>query len=115
MRRFGITENYWEHTGSQRVDPGLMLLTRQEQDRFVFRVPSLGNAAKTAPYFHDGSVPELRRATRIMARVQLGQDLSDGALGELVAFQEALTGRVPDRFSPPPDFPSGPPLIASRR
>ncbi len=50
-----------------------------------------------------------------MARVQLGQDLSDGALGELVAFQEALTDRVPDRFSPPPDFPSGPPLIASRR
>src|SRR3712207_8672085 len=111
MQRFGIAGNYWEHTGSQHIDSGLMLLTRQEQDRFVFRVPSLRNVARTYPYFHDGSVPELRRATRIMARVQLGRNLSDGVVDELVAFQEALTGGMPDHFSPPPNFPSGPPLV----
>ena len=50
-----------------------------------------------------------------MARVRLDPDLGDEALDEPVAFQEALTGRVPDRFSLPPDVPSGPPLFASRR
>jgi cytochrome c peroxidase len=92
-----------------------MALTRREEDRFVFRVPSLRNIAKTGPYFHDGSVPELRRASRIMARVQLGRDLDDAALDELVALQEALTGRVPDHFSPPPEPPSERPLVASRQ
>lgn len=114
-QRFGIAEDYWKHTGSADIDSGLMALTKREEDRFVFRVPSLRNVAKTQPYFHDGSVPELRRATQIMARVQLGQDLGDAALDELVAFQEALTGRVPDHFSPPPSLPSERPLIAGRR
>ncbi|GAA0589173.1 cytochrome-c peroxidase [Craurococcus roseus] len=114
-QRFGIAEDYWKHTGSADIDSGLMALTKREEDRFVFRVPSLRNAAKTQPYFHDGSVPELRRATQIMARVQLGRDLGEAALDELVAFQESLTGRVPDHFSPPPDLPSEPPLIAGRR
>jgi cytochrome c peroxidase len=47
--------------------------------------------------------------------VQLGRDLDDAALDELVALQEALTGRVPDHFSPPPEPPSERPLVASRR
>ena len=115
MRRFGVVEDYWEQTGSPRIDSGLMLLTRQEEDRFVFRVPSLRNAAKTGPYFHDGSVPDLRRAVRIMGRVQLGKDLGDGALDELVAFLEALTGRVPDHYTPPPQFPAEPPVATRRR
>ena len=115
MQRFGVTGNYWEHTGSLNIDSGRLALTRREEDRFVFRVPSLRNVAKTQPYFHDGSVPELRRATWIMARVQLGRNLSDLALDELVAFQEALTGRVPDHFSPPPELPSEDPLVAQRR
>ncbi|MBD0271163.1 MAG: hypothetical protein ICV73_04460, partial [Acetobacteraceae bacterium] len=75
MQRFGVTGNYWEHTGSLNIDSGRLALTRREEDRFVFRVPSLRNVAKTQPYFHDGSVPELRRATWIMARVQLGRNL----------------------------------------
>ncbi len=78
-------------------------------------MPSLRNVAKTQPYFHDGSVPDLRRATRIMARLQLGKTLNDLALDELVAFQEALTGQVPDHFSPPLSVPLGAPLVANRR
>ncbi len=116
MQRFGIAGDYWEHTGSRDVDSGLMQRTRQEQDRFVFRVPSLRNVAKTSPYFHDGSVRELRRAVGIMARVQLGQELDDVALEELVAFLEALTGRVPDHYAPPPSLPpSQPSQVANHR
>ncbi len=41
--------------------------------RGVWRVPSLRNVALTAPYFHNGSVTELKEAVRIMATVQLGR------------------------------------------
>jgi len=66
LQRFGVQENYWEHTGSPDIDSGLMRITGEEQDRFFFRVPLLRNIAKTSPYFHDGSVDDLRRATDIM-------------------------------------------------
>jgi cytochrome c peroxidase len=105
LRRFGIVEEYWRQTGSTSVDAGLASVTRQEADRFVFRVPMLRNVARTAPYFHDGAVAELRRATHIMARVQLGQEPDEAALDELVAFQEALTGEIPAHFAPPPGVP----------
>lgn len=105
LQRFGVMENYWEHTGSPQIMSGLMDATGEEGDRFFFRVPLLRNIAKTGPYFHDGSVDDLRRATEIMARIQLGQDLDDEALDELVAFQEALTGEIPVNFEPPEGIP----------
>jgi cytochrome c peroxidase len=43
----------------------------------VWRIPSLRNVAVTAPYFHNGSVADLKDAVRIMARVQLGLDIGD--------------------------------------
>lgn len=105
MQKFGITENYWPHTGSVEIDSGRMRATGKEEDRFFFRVPLLRNIAKTYPYFHDGSVSELKRATDIMAKVQLGQSLPDDVLNDLVAFQEALTGPIPANFAPPPGIP----------
>jgi cytochrome c peroxidase len=105
LQRFGVVEDYWHQTGSAAIDPGLVAVTRQEQDRFVFRVPILRNIANTAPYFHDGSVPDLRQAVRIMARVQLGQEMAEEGLDELVAFMGSLTGEMPEHFSPPPGVP----------
>lgn len=105
LQKFGVIEDYWSHTGSRDIDSGLMKSSGKESDRFFFRVPLLRNIAKTEPYFHDGSVASLRRATDIMARIQLGQRLSDEALDELVAFQEALTGEIPVNFVPPPGIP----------
>lgn len=43
----------------------------------VWRIPSLRNVAVTAPYFHNGSVTELKEAVRIMARTQLGLAIGD--------------------------------------
>lgn len=105
MQRFGLVESYEPYTGSTKVDQGLMGSTGNERDRNVFRVPLLRNIAKTAPYFHDGSVAELKKATDIMARVQLGKVLDDATLDELVAFMEALTGPVPKNFRPPKGIP----------
>jgi cytochrome c peroxidase len=114
LQRFGIVEEYWRQTGSVVVDAGLASVTRKEEDRFVFRVPMLRNVARTGPYFHDGSVAELRQATRIMGRVQLGQEIDETALDELVAFLEALTGEIPAHFAPPPGVPFTLPLGVGR-
>jgi cytochrome c peroxidase len=105
MQKFGITENYWPHTGSVVIDSGKMRNTGKEEDRFFFRVPLLRNIAKTPPYFHDGSVADLKRATNIMAKIQLGQTLTDDVLDDLVAFQESLTGALPTNFAPPQGIP----------
>ncbi|MDX9944290.1 MAG: cytochrome c peroxidase [Azonexus sp.] len=105
LQRFGIVDNYWSHTGSADIDSGLMKNTGKEEDRFFFRVPLLRNIAKTQPYFHDGSVADLKKATDIMAKVQLGQTLDDNTLNELVAFMESLTGNIPVNFVAPAGIP----------
>jgi cytochrome c peroxidase len=98
---FGLAKPYWEETGSTKVDPGLFAATKKESDRYVFRVPMLRNVARTAPYFHDGSVATLEKAVRIMGRVQLGSELDDGEVDAILAFLETLTGRVPANYAPP--------------
>ena len=56
LKKFGVTKDYSLETGSQKLDAGRFAVTKKEEDRYVFRVPMLRNVAKTAPYFHDGSV-----------------------------------------------------------
>ena len=40
-------------------DSGRMRFTQLEQDRALFKVPSLRNVGLTAPYMHDGSLKSL--------------------------------------------------------
>ncbi|HZN26823.1 MAG TPA: cytochrome C peroxidase, partial [Burkholderiales bacterium] len=101
MQRFGLVKNYWLETGSDKIDQGRYAITKKEEDRYVFRVPMLRNVAKTAPYFHDGSVERLDQAVRIMASVQLGRALGDATIADIVAFLESLTGEVPPHYGPP--------------
>jgi cytochrome c peroxidase len=101
FQRFGIVKNYWLETGSDKIDQGRYAITKKEEDRYVFRVPMLRNIAKTAPYFHDGSVERLDHAVRIMATVQLARTLDDATVADIVAFLESLTGDVPSHYAPP--------------
>ncbi len=89
---FGIFARYWELTGSPAPDEGRERATGKPADRHYFKVPSLRNVARTAPYFHDGSVEKLEDAVRIMGRAQLGLMLTDEQVGELVAFLKTLGG-----------------------
>lgn len=100
-RKFGLVKEYWLATRSKNPDVGRFAVTNNEADKYVFRVPSLRNVAKTAPYFHDGSVTHLREAVRIMASVQLGRELDPNDADAIVAFLEGLTGSVPATFAPP--------------
>lgn len=102
MQKFGIVKDYWIATGSKDIDPGRFAATKNEADRYVYRVPMLRNIAKTAPYFHDGSVARLDDAVRVMAEVQLGRTLPEHDVGDIVAFLESLTGALPGHYAPPP-------------
>jgi cytochrome c peroxidase len=64
------------------------------------------------PYFHDGSVATLPEAVRVMARVQLGAELEDGEVTEMVAFLGSLTGPLPQDFATVPVLPPGEALPA---
>jgi len=105
FQKFGVTKDYWLETKSEKPDVGRFAVTKNEQDRYVFRVPMLRNVAKTAPYFHDGSVERLDQAVRIMASVQLGRELDDAALADITAFLESLSGEVPANYAPPGQRP----------
>lgn len=52
----------------------------------------LRNVARTAPYFHDASAQRLPDAVRVMARYQLGRQLSEAEVTDIVTFVESLTG-----------------------
>jgi cytochrome c peroxidase len=104
LHKFGVVKDYWLATGSQPVDPGRFAATRKEEDKYVYRVPMLRNAARTAPYFHDGSVATLEQAIRVMADVQLGRRLGDQDVRDIAAFIESLTGQIPAHYAPPPSL-----------
>src|SRR5690606_20307213 len=83
--------------GSRRADLGRFAITGRESDRRVFRVPSLRNVAVTAPYFHDGRTASLNDAVRIMARSQLGRELTEREIRAIVKFLRTLTGEYRGR------------------
>lgn len=101
MQKFGLTKDYWLATGSNPPDLGRFNATKKEEDRYVFRVPMLRNVERTAPYFHDGSVSTLPQAVRVMAEVQLGRQLPEADVADIVAFLGALTGPIPAHYAPP--------------
>jgi cytochrome c peroxidase len=93
--KLGVMGDYFKGRQLQLADYGLYNQTHQEADKFKFKVPSLRNVEKTAPYFHDGSVATLPQAVDVMAHVQLGLNLSKAQRDEIVAFLDALTGELP--------------------
>jgi cytochrome c peroxidase len=96
FQKFGLMQPYWELTKSKVIDNGKYELTKNEADKYVFKVPGLRNIAKTYPYFHDGSVMSLKEATDIMGKTQLNKNFTDKELDNLVAFMKSLTGEISD-------------------
>ncbi len=99
----GLLESY--------SDKGRARLTNKASDEAVFRVPSLRNVGRTAPYLHNGSIATLREVIDRYSRggyqhpnkdtsiVPLG--LSALECSDLEAFLLALTD---DRFTTNPRF-----------
>ena len=105
-QKFGFFEPYWKYTKSELIDEGRYVAAKNEPDKYVFKSPVLRNVAKTAPYFHDGSIDKLEEAVLIMGKVQLGRDLTKVQVEEIVAFLKSLTGIIPQEALTVPLLPS---------
>lgn len=89
VQRLGAVHAY------ETPDQGREAVTGAPEDRHLFKVPSLRNVAETGPWLHDGSVTELPEVVRRMAWHQLGLELTDAEISEIVGFLHTLTGELP--------------------
>jgi len=100
FQKIGVAEP-WPDT----TDPGRFKVTRSEADKFIFKVPSLRNAEKTAPYFHNGKTATLHDAVAQMAEFQLGKTLTDAQIQSIQTWIRTLTGQLPADYIKPPVLP----------
>ena len=96
FQKFGIAKPYDKDTQTL----GRYNVTKDEKDKYVFKVPLLRNIELTAPYFHDASTWNLSEAVNIMAEYQLGVPLSRDETNKIVAFLKTLTGDQPSIILP---------------
>jgi cytochrome c peroxidase len=87
------------------TDEGRFKATGMEADKYKFKVPGLRNIEKTGPYLHDGSLTKLPEVVRLMARHQLGRELPDEDVAEIVTFLKVLTGKMPAEYIKQPKLP----------
>ncbi|MHC8357696.1 cytochrome-c peroxidase [Pseudomonas sp. LB3P81] len=93
FQKFGVMGDYFKVRGNPTdTDLGRYLVTKDEEDRNVFKVPSLRNVAVTAPYFHDGSANTLEEAVDVMFKFQLGRIPSTKDKTLIISFLKTLTG-----------------------
>lgn len=93
-------------------DPGREAVTPVRQMRGAFLTPPLRDAARTAPYMHDGSLKTLREVVEFFDRggdesIGLSHDiwpigLTAAERADLVAFLEALNGTSVPAAAPAP-------------
>jgi cytochrome c peroxidase len=107
----GVFFNIGIGTGGpeDKVDVGHMKVTNNPADWAAFKPPSLRNVAKSAPYFHDGSVAKLEDAVKLMAGGGINnknknpaladRGLTDAERGDLIAFLGALD--CPEKLDEP--------------
>jgi cytochrome c peroxidase len=88
--KFGI----YADTNSSQL--GRYNITKREEDKYVFKVPSLRNIVLTSPYMHDGRVITSKEAVEFMTKYQLGRHMEKGDTEAIVAFLESLTGELPE-------------------
>ena len=96
-QKFGALRDFYADKTVTKADLGRFNVTGREEDRHVFKVPTLRNIAATAPYFHDASATTLEQAVVVMARHQLGRELDAEETAQIVAFLHTLSGEWRNR------------------
>lgn len=87
--KFGVMQN----ANSQSL--GRYEVTKNEADKYYFKVPTLRNIQKTAPYLHDGRFEDLDEVVKFMARYQLGRVVNQEEIDKIVTFLNSLSGEIP--------------------
>lgn len=100
FQKFGVLKDYFAGRTLTDADLGRYNVTRRDEDRHVFKVPSLRNVALTGPYFHDASAATLEQAVAVMGHYQLGRELPPQDVEFIVAFLNTLTGEIPAAVHP---------------
>lgn len=91
-QKLGMAKPWPPPAGS---DPGRFAVSKQEQDRGMWKVPTLRNVTRTGPYLHDGSIASLPEIVKLMAHHQVGRDLTDEQAQAIVVFLGTLEGDPP--------------------
>ena len=86
-QKLGLVEDY------PTKDKGRYEVTKDEDDLYVFKVPSLRNVVHTGPYLHDGHVSSLDKMIKIMGKHQLGEDLTNKQVFYIKAFLGSLSAK----------------------
>src|SRR5262249_25949425 len=100
FERVGVVEP-WPNQG----DKGRTQITKSPGDAMMFKVPTLRNVEKTAPYFHDGSAATLEDAVHTMGKYQLGLELSEREIGAITTWLKSLTAEIPTAYVDAPELP----------
>jgi len=87
-QKMGLVNPY-----ENKDDLGRFEVTKNEAEKYFFKVPSLRNIALTGPYFHDGKAATLEEAVTKMAWLQLGKKLSDDEVKSIVTFLNTLSDK----------------------
>ena len=87
-------------------DNGRSDITKNESEKYFFKVPSLRNITETGPYLHDGSVTKLGEMVKLMAEHQLGKTITNEQCGSIVTFLKALKGDLPTDYIKEPKLPA---------
>ncbi len=90
-------------------DNGRSDVTKNEGEKFFFKVPSLRNITETGPYLHDGSVKSIEEMVKMMAEYQLGKQLTDEEVSSIVTFLKALKGTPDAEYIKAPKLPESTP------
>lgn len=101
FQKLGLIKPY-----PNQKDAGRYEVTKKDEDRMVFRVPSLRNVGETGPWFHDGAYDRLETAVQAMAYHQLGKELADQDAKDIAAFLKSLTGDIPKDYIKVPELPA---------
>lgn len=80
----------------QSSSQGRYEVTKNELDKYYFKVPTLRNIEFTAPYLHDGRIDNLEDTVKFMAHYQLGKSLSEEDVDKIVLFLKSLSAKIKD-------------------
>ncbi len=91
-QKLGIYKDYFaDKAPLKKADYGYYNVTGKEDDKFVFKVPSLRNISRTGPYLHDGSVKTLPEMIHIMGIYQVGQPLRNDEVHAIAQFLQTFS------------------------
>lgn len=70
-------------------------VTKDDNDKYFYKVPTLRNIELTAPYLHSGEIKTLPETIEFMLKYQVGIKPSQKEVHAIYAFLKTLTGEKP--------------------